>query len=295
MRRAIVVECRATVPSHQTGTRPQQGAMRQTLRSIDYLFRRYLLRQPYLVAQSTYSGLRLRVKTEDVVGRRLYKHGVIERECTRLIEREVHFEPGDVLVDAGANVGWYALVLDRLAPDGVDIYAFEPDPSNYELLEFNIALNDAARIHPVRSALAETPGSHTLYLYSQKNRGRHSMLPINDGQRIGVHSVSLDEFWQREDLTRRRPGFIKMDIEGYELFALRGARNTLIRCPAVLIEYSPNYMVKAGVHPSDLYDVLAGAGLMAHEFDTDGRATRVDRDSVLGSDRQRNLFWRRMT
>jgi FkbM family methyltransferase len=263
------------------------------LRSVDYLFRRHVLRRPYLVATSNYSGLRLRVKTEDVIGRHLYKHGILEAGCIRVIERHVRLERGDVLIDVGANIGWYSLVLDRLAAADTDIYAFEPDPGNFELLVQNVAMNNASRVRPVPYALADQPGTRTLYLYAQKNRGRHSMLPINDGARIEIEAVTLDDFWQQQNLADRRPGFIKMDVEGYELFALRGARTVLQRCASVLIEYSPAYMRKAGVEPAELYDLLAGTGLQVHEIDAAGDLSPAERASVLAVERQRNLFWHR--
>src|SRR5262245_4784634 len=143
--------------------------MQRFLRSVDYLFRRHVLRRPYLVAKTDYSGLRLRVKTEDVVGRRLYKHGTLEAECGQLVAGHVRIEPGDVMVDAGANVGWYSLVLDRLAPAGVDIYAFEPDPENFGLLAQNLEMNGATHVHAVRYALADRAGRVPLYLYPEKN------------------------------------------------------------------------------------------------------------------------------
>jgi FkbM family methyltransferase len=267
--------------------------MHRFLRSVDYLFRRHVLRRPYLVARSDYSGLRLRVKTEDVIGRHLYKHGMLEAGCVRVIERHVRLERDDVLIDVGANIGWYSLVLDRLAPPGTDIYAFEPDPGNFELLAQNVAMNDATHVRPVPCALAEQAGRRTLYLYAQKNRGRHSMLPINDGARIEIEAVTLDDFWRQQNLADRRPGFLKMDVEGYELFALRGAHSVLQKCASLLVEYSPAYMRKAGVEPAELYDLLAGTGLHVHEIDGAGDLRPVERASVLAAERQRNLFWRR--
>jgi hypothetical protein len=119
------------------------------------------------------------------------------------------------------------------------------------------------------------------------------MLPINDGAQIQIEAVTLDDFWQQQGLAERRPGFIKMDVEGYELFALRGAHTVLQRCDSLLIEYSPAYMRKAGVEPAELYDLLAGTGLRAHEIDSAGDLIPTDRAPVLAAERQRNLFWRR--
>ena len=111
--------------------------------------------------------------------------------------------------------------------------------------------------------------------------------------RIEIEAVTLDDFWRQQNLVDRRPAFLKMDVEGYELFVLRGAHSVLQRCASLLVEYSPAYMRKAGVEPAALYDLLAGTGLHVHEIDGAGDLKPVERASVLAMERQRNLFWRR--
>ena len=111
------------------------------LRPANYLLQRWVLRRPFLDATIPEYGLRLRVHTNDVIGRHLYKYRRYEPEVTRLLLATVRLEPGDVVFDVGANIGWYSLVLDRQAPPGVDILAFEPDPDNHALLRENLARN----------------------------------------------------------------------------------------------------------------------------------------------------------
>ena len=262
------------------------------LRSLAFLFQRWILHRPYLIADIPGLGLRFKVRTCDRNGRHLYKYRRHESDLTRYLCRNLRLERGDVVIDIGANMGWYSLLVERLAPAHVDIFAFEPDPDNFALLTENLSLNGSAMITPVQQALAETAGESKLYRYKDANLGRHSLLPINDGEAVSVATASLDEFWQARGLGNRVPRFIKIDVEGYELIALRGARDVLARCPLVLAEYSPTYMRAGGIRPGDLVELLTTLGLAPFEV-RGGELQPVDSRTLPDSDRHRDLFWTR--
>jgi FkbM family methyltransferase len=260
------------------------------IRSLSYFVNRWILHRPFLVARAPDFDLKLKVKTEDVVGRHLYKYQVHEPALSAFLATELKFEPGDVVIDIGANIGWYSLILDRLTPDGIDIFSFEPDPLNFQLLEHNLRLNAATKVTATQKALAAEDGEQTLYQHDSKNLGRHSLLPLQEGQSVKVATTSLDRFWDTHDLGTRTPRFIKIDIEGYELIALRGANSLLERCPAILCEYSPAYMRLGGIEPGDLVDLLTGHGFKPHEMNANGMAS-VDPDSLADLDRMTDLYW----
>lgn len=262
-------------------------------RSAAYIANRFILRRRHLTARADHYDLRLRVRTDDVIGRHIYKYGAHEPETTAFLKRTLGVEDGDVLLDVGANIGWYSLILDRIAgATQADVYSFEPDPENYALLGENRSLNGASHVHPVQLGVSAESGTFELHLFGGSNRGRHSMLPIHDGGSIEIRTTTLDEFWEREALGERVPRFLKMDIEGHELPALRGARAVLARCPLVMLEYSPRYMSAAGMQPAELLDFMAAEGFSASLL-RDGELAPADRDSLLASDRHVDLFWRR--
>ena len=260
------------------------------LRSLAYLVHRWILHEPFLEARPP--GMNFRVKTEDVVGRHIYKYHVHEPAISSFLAGHLAFEPGDVVFDIGANIGWYSVLLSRIAPSGVNIFSFEPDPLNFELLEHNLYANRAHAATPVRKALATDDGVLPLHRYDSNNLGRHSLLDIGAGDTIDVRTTSLDSFWNAASLGSRRPRFIKIDIEGYELFALQGAGNVLARCPELLCEFSPNFMRRGGLYPADLVALLAGHGFEPHVID--GGALRpVDEPWLAQIDEVIDLFWRK--
>lgn len=276
----------ATDPASGTRT------VRRAGRALSYFARRYVLRRPYLMADAPAHGLQLRFKAEDAVGRHIYKHGTYESELTDYIAGHVTLRPGDVVVDAGANIGWYSLLLGRMAPPGVALYAFEPDPLNHELLVANLRINECENVLPVAAGLADADGMLMLHLYPDKNRGRHSFLPLHAGERVEVPVVTLDGFWQREGLEGRPLRFLKVDVEGFEAAVLRGGERTLGICEEVLTEYSPDVMRRAGLDPGEMLDLLLGAGLTPALIDPRG-IHHVTREALLGMTNVPSLLWRR--
>jgi FkbM family methyltransferase len=262
------------------------------LRSLNFLIHRHLIGSDTLDASAPEFGLELQVKVRDVIGRHIYKYGAHDPVLTRFLKQTLTLQPGDVVLDIGANIGWYSLILNSIAPEGVDIFAFEPHPSNLALLEENLRRNSASKVTVVPCAVSDHPGEQDMFAYAGENTGRHSLLPINDGEKIRIRTVTLDEFWEERGLGKRIPRFMKIDIEGYELMALRGGLGVLGRSPAVLLEYSPKFMLDAGLAPMELLDMMYGLGFQCTMVD-EGRKIDVSRDSLLGDDRQLNLLWER--
>lgn len=263
------------------------------LNPAKYVLNRFLLQRKWLIAKTRHFDLQLKVRTDDVVGRHLYKYGVHEPATTDFLKNALKFDDGDVVFDIGANIGWFSLIIDRLCGgNSVDIYSFEPDPTNFALLRENISRNSATHIRAQQLAVAHVADTLQLHLYGKSNLGRHSLLNIHEGETVDVKTVILDRFWDAQKLAARTPRFIKIDIEGFELMALRGASDVLRRCPMVMMEYSPPYMNAASIDPGDLIDLMLGHGFSANVL-TDGKLVARDAGFLKQSDTHVDLFWTR--
>ncbi len=234
-------------------------------------------------------GLRFLASPADDIGRHIVRDGVHEPENSAWILEHVRLDDGDVALDIGANIGWYSCLLDRLGSGAFDVYCFEPEPLNFALLSRNIALNQAGHVHQQQLALGDSAGNIDLYLYKDSNRGRHSVLPVHDGTKIPVPVTRLDSWWQSQNLAARRLRFIKMDIEGYELPALRGAGELLQRCDTLMLEYSPTYMRKANLDPVALLQLLAQAGFRVCTL-LNGSLVQADVAALGASSQQQDLI-----
>ncbi len=279
-----------TSQPHRRATQPEHRS--SPLRGLAYLVNRWILNRSHLIADVPAMDLRFKVRTRDVNGRHLYKYGRYEPDLTAFLRHNLRLQPGDVVLDIGANMGWYSLLAERLAPSGIDVFAFEPDPDNFQLLSENLRLNKSTVVTPVQQALAERDGVLQLHRYKDSNLGRHSLLPINAGPTVDVVAVTLDHFWDSRGLGNRTPKFIKIDVEGYELPALHGGRRVLARCPLLLAEFSPTYMRAGGIEPGELLDFLAELGFTPFAV-SDGALAPVDPRALRHSDRHTNLFWSR--
>jgi len=234
-------------------------------------------------------GLSLDFKAADVMGRHIYKYGVYEEEITRFLLDQLALSPGDVVLDVGANIGWYSLLLARHRP-GILVHGFEPDPETFALLEGNVRANglDGVRVWPC--ALSDSPGIKTLYRYADKNTGRNSPLPINQGGSVEIACRRLDEFVEREGLDVERVRFAKIDVEGYEAVVLRGMGGLLPRLPLVLAEYSPRYMRRGRQDPAEVPALFHGAGFTSWRL-AGGVLAPVADAELAAQTANTNLFW----
>ena len=158
-------------------------------------------------------------------------------------------QPGQTVVDVGANIGYYTLLFSRLVGDQGRVISFEPDPNNFELLSRNLADNRCDNVVPHRCAVGAE--QTTLKLY--RCPGNHGMHRAYESICCGdafvtVESVVLDQYLADEP----RIDFLKMDIEGFEYFALQGMSRLLEQhSPTILIEFSPSALAEAGVSTTD--------------------------------------------
>ena len=258
-------------------------------KSIKYLFFRYILRKEFLITDLNQYGSRLKFKIEDVVGRHIYKQGTYEKELSDFITTELDFKEGDIALDIGANIGWYSLLLDKLMPNNCEIFAFEPDPLNFQLFSFNIKLNRSKIITPINSALSDKVEIKKLYQYPNKNLGRHSLLDINGKEFVEVNTLVLDNYLEMEKIDFKKIKFMKIDIEGYEYIALLGADKVLDNVKYLISEFVPSHMKKGNMNPELLIDLLENKGFISHVI-IKGKLCSIDKEEIL-SKKACDIIW----
>jgi FkbM family methyltransferase len=239
----------------------------RVLRGAQFALARLTSRDGYVEAHAAPFDLTFVGPAADCITRHIYRLGAHEPHITRYLIDHVHLGPEDIALDVGANLGWYSVILHRLSEPGARIFAFEPDPENYRLLTKNLELNNATRVTPLNIALGDKPGLAELHRYKAANSGRHSLLTGNTAiNTVQVAVDTLSNVWNHENLGSRRIRFLKIDVEGFEYYALRGAGDLLGRCDCVQLEYSPDAFVGAGLKPEAVIELLVAAGLSASAF-----------------------------
>ena len=158
--------------------------------------------------------------------------GTYETEVQRRLSREVR--RGDVVFDIGSHVGFFALIAARsVGPTGV-VVAFEPHPTNLELLRGNLEANRVSNVRVVDAAVGATSG--TVELHIAGVAARHRVGEAGESsESIDVRMVTIDDLVDRGACPP--PTLVKLDVEGHELAALVGMAAVLDRHrPKVLVE-----------------------------------------------------------
>jgi FkbM family methyltransferase len=168
---------------------------------------------------------------------------------------------GDTVLEVGANVGVFTTLLARWVGPTGRVYAFEPSPIARAALEDHLALNGVAdRVTVVPRAVSDVPGRSVFYEHGASGENTlsktHSRIPNANALEVDV--TTLDTFCKDRGIL---PTLIKIDIEGFELHALKGARLILRDCgPTVVMEMHPMNWSEVGISSGDMGAFLAEAG-----------------------------------
>jgi len=205
-------------------------------------------------------GMQMYLDLPDSLG--LRKREIYEPLETAVILQLV--QPGMRVLDLGANIGYYTLLISRAVGEKGHIWAFEPDPDNFAILQRNLALNECPNVTPHQMAAGEAPGKATLYR-SLLNRG-DNRLSAGDQHRntCEIDIVRIDDVLPSDPID-----FVKMDIQGAEGVALAGMQACLDRSPnvQVLFEYWPEALREGGTEPEQLLRSLRGKGFRFYRVD----------------------------
>lgn len=220
----------------------------------------------------------------------LVNHGDYEREELTILE----FLARDCLVimDIGANVGWYSLHFARfINPSKGKVYAFEPVPHTYTELKRNIELNNLGGVVDTFN-LALSYTEQTLEFFIPKTTGssaasQKKLFPNEENERVECQAIPLDIFAQQQKL--HRLDLVKCDVEGAELLVIRGALKTIqTHKPILMLEMLRKWARLFGYHPNDTIELLSQYGYSCWSF-SGGRFTlvpQIDEDCM-----QTNFFF----
>ena len=150
-----------------------------------------------------------------------YLFGTTEPEEQRLLESLLG--PGKVFYDIGANIGFYSTLAGRLVGNGGRVYAFEPFPESAEGCRKNASLNNFGHVSVVQAAVGAQSGRIELGLGESSALNRTG--PQAGGATINVPLISIDSW--RQETNASGPDVVMIDIEGSELEALAGMRQTI--------------------------------------------------------------------
>lgn len=203
--------------------------MLQMWYGLVYLVARYVLRKRWLVRKIHNYKLRLDL-TYPGLSRQILIAGTREEQLKAVLERELR--PGATVLDLGANIGYYTVMMGKIIGPTGKIYAIEPEPRNFDLLKQNISLNGMDDMVEARNVAAgEKEGKARFYVSEFSNL--HTMLPISrDGKMTpGIKEdsyIEVDTVDPSLFLVGKKPvDLIRMDIEGFEVEVFKGLERAI--------------------------------------------------------------------
>ena len=256
-----------------------------TIKTLFYLYQkvknllggRGLTKYSFIRKVKNYSFSHLQTDYAEVFGNKLFlnkkglalaisHYGTYEEVEAKIMEEKI--KTGNIVVDIGANIGLHTLNMARIVGNTGQVFAFEPDPSNFKILEKNVKINNYQNIILEQRAVGDKHERTTLY--QSDHPGMHRIFPQTKqakGQ-VKVELISLDKYFIDSNLADRI-NFIKIDVEGMEFGVLKGMKNILKNNKniKILFEFVPKDTIEAGFIPIELLNYLTSNGFKLYCMD----------------------------
>ena len=206
------------------------GMVRMYDLMCDFLFQHFWPYQNIIKIQG--SKMYINVNDKDLEMRKTFQtyalNRIHEEATTNLFKRII--KEGDSVVDLGANIGYFTLLAAKLVGKNGKVYAFEPEPKNYNYLVKNIEFNGYHNVIPWQKAVSNRTSKTKLFICSydsghhtiNQSNGIKDYKPEEVGAKINfieVETTTLDDFFKDK---KESVDVIKMDVEGAEMLALSG-------------------------------------------------------------------------
>ncbi len=262
------------------------------LRSLpDFKGKRRLMRYLYSKTVETGSDISLSGKMgiryllpnlKESISFDIFTNGIYEPETNSFLNNRIPRQ--GIFLDLGANIGSITLPLIKQRPD-LKVFCVEAAPWIFKYLETNIQANhDGQNVVLINKALLDRNGE-TLSFYSPSDQfGKGSLSPVFTNEAIQVISITLEELIKQYQLPN--VDMIKIDIEGYEYFAFKGAGNLLTKAnaPDILFEFVDWAEDRAGIPKGTAQQFLLDNGYKLFRVTESGKLQNQDQVVVTGSE-----------
>lgn len=176
-----------------------------------------------------------------------------------------YLKQGNIVLDIGANIGTVALASAALVGSSGRVFAFEPHPRIFKYMNANIRMNGCKNIEAFNIALGDRDGTLILSDWYSDDQNRVQLNQTSGkGQKIRVNS--LDAVLAGKLKGINHIALLKIDVEGFEIFVLKGAPEILSRSECVYIESYDAHFQKYGYSTNDLLQLLSDGGFNLYKI-----------------------------
>ena len=177
---------------------------------------------------------------------------------------------GDVFFDIGANIGLFSLYASKIVGQKGSVIAFEPTPETYRRLLKNLKSNNCYNVKTFNIGLSDNLGVLNFNTSNTGHDAWNSFAKLNelsDSKTIEVEVDTLDDFIAKTKISNI--SLVKLDVEGWEKFVLKGACKLLESpsAPPFLVEFTEENAFAAGYYCGEVYDYLMEFGYSWYKYD----------------------------
>lgn len=176
---------------------------------------------------------------------------------------------GDNVVDIGANIGSLTLHAATLVGEEGKVYSFEPHPLIYQCLKSNISLNNTNNIKTYNLALGNEKGKLRFSDFKGDDQNK-----LDDEGQIEVDVTTLDSIVKETIIN-----LLKVDVEGFEFFVFKGAKNILMNTRCIYFECYENGLKNYGTSTKMVTDILKNSGFKIYKY-LDKRLEIIEGDFI---------------
>ena len=226
-------------------------------------------------------GRKMFTQNNDGLALSIFK--IYEPNQTEIVKKYVH--EGDIVIDIGAHVGYYTLLMAQLVGKNGKVYSFEPDPVNFQLLKKSVEINGFENVVLIQKAVSNITDKVKLFLGDNDSAiNRIYDAKLGDAKEsIDVESIRIDEYFKEND---ELINFIKIDSEGSEVKIINGMKQFLSRNQELVMmtEFFPFLIKKSGDEPNQYLKSLEKSGFSLYNIlDKNEKTNKINSENFLES------------
>ncbi len=166
-------------------------------------------------------------------------------------------QKGDYVLDIGAAIGYYTLILRRAVSDSGKVFAFEPKQDRFQFLKENLQINKYENVEIKNAAIFPNNVKPQFFRSTGPKGGlRHLRKKLDSHIAVDIETIDLDSFFKNDE-SKEKISFIKIDVDGSELYVLQSALSILKNKRLNLfIEWDPEASINSGCDPKEIIEIL---------------------------------------